>query len=140
MHQPIVILLVEGHPQVREGLARHLQRCPGVQYVLAAPTVVAAERLAPEGGVDLVLYDPRTVPGDAAEALHSLGREGRPVVVLTSSLREDEAHTLRKAGAAAVLFKGAERPALGIWIERASAARGSGGPAVGRASPSPGGR
>ena len=112
MATPITVLLVDGHAGVRVALTERLRQAPGVGAVTATSTLGAAVQLTQEVIPDVVLYDPRTVAGNAADGVRLLGQGGRPVVVLTSSLLEDERAALLRAGAAAVLLKGTAVPAL----------------------------
>ena len=96
------LLIVDGHQGVREGLARRLGR---VCVVTAVDNLDAAERVLYSGAPDAVIVDPKTIVPRADEALARLGRTGRPVIVLTSSLLDEEAEGLRHA-AAAILYKG----------------------------------
>ena len=112
MATPITVLLVDGHAGVRAALADRLCHAPGVGAVTATGTLEAAVQLSQEVIPDVVLYDPRTVAGNGADGVRLLGQGGRPVVVLTSSLLEDERAALLRAGAAAVLLKGTAVPAL----------------------------
>ena len=112
MATPITVLLVDGHAGVRAALTDRLRQAPGVGTVTATSTLEAAGQLAPDVAPDIVLYDPRTVAGDAAQGVRLLGHGGHPVVVLTSSLLEDERMALLRAGAAAVLLKGTAVPTL----------------------------
>jgi DNA-binding NarL/FixJ family response regulator len=112
MATPITVLLVDGHAGVRAALADRLCHAPRVGAVTATSTLEAAVQLARDVAPDVVLYDPRTVAGNAAAGVRLLGQGGRPVVVLTSSLLEDERAALLRAGAAAVLLKGIAVPAL----------------------------
>src|SRR6185312_6879140 len=106
MEAPITLLVVDGHPGVREALARRLRQQPTVGAVTVASTVESALRLARDYTPHIVLYDPRTMVGDACETIHQLAQAGRRVVVFTSSLLEGEAAVLRQAGATALLLKG----------------------------------
>lgn len=106
MSQAMTLLLVDGHAGVRTALATRLRQERAVAGVDVAATLTAGITLAQEQHPDLILYDPRTVPGEAVSTVRQLAQQGRPVVILTSSLRDDEARTLPHAGAAAVLLKG----------------------------------
>jgi DNA-binding NarL/FixJ family response regulator len=96
MSTAITLLIVDGHPGVREALLRRLQHVPGVGAVAAVGSISAGVRPAQEFASDAVIYDPRTVAGDAAEAVRRLAAGGCPVVVLTSSLLEAEAAVLAR--------------------------------------------
>jgi DNA-binding NarL/FixJ family response regulator len=106
MSASITLLIVDGHAGVREALLRRLQHAPGVGAVAAVGSISAGVRLAQEVAPDAVVYDPKTVAGDAAEAIRRLAAGGCPVVVLTSSLLGDEVAVLVGAGAALLLLKG----------------------------------
>ena len=121
------LVLVDGHAGVREALARRLRR---------AYTVTAVDGLAAAGEVlrrlspAAVIVDPRTIAAWSDHALALLGRAGRPVIVLTSSLLEGEEGRLHRAGAAVILLKGCPFAELLARIEAA----------IDEASPVPRGR
>jgi DNA-binding NarL/FixJ family response regulator len=115
MRYTTTLLLVDGHDGVRTVLAAALRRA-GFGVVAEARTVAAALRQAREQAPHLVLFDPRTVQGDALEAIRLLGEEGRHVLVYTSSLLHEE-EALLAAGGARVAFKGMARTALCALIE-----------------------
>jgi DNA-binding NarL/FixJ family response regulator len=123
MSTSITLLIVDGHPGVREALLQRLQHVPGVGTVAAVGNIGAGVRLAQEFAPDAVIYDPKTVAGDAAEAIRQLSAGGCPVVVLTSSLLEDEGAVLARAGAALLLLKGSSIAELVSRIETVVAAR-----------------
>jgi DNA-binding NarL/FixJ family response regulator len=119
----MTLLIVDGHPGVREALLRRLQHVPGVGAVVAVGSISTGVRLAQEFAPDAVVYDPKTVAGNAAEAIRRLAAGRCPVVMLTSSLLEDEAAVLARAGAAAVLLKGSSIAEFVSCIETVVAAR-----------------
>ena len=123
MSTSITLLIVDGHPGVREALLQRLQHVPGVGAVAAVGSISAGVRLAQEFAPDAVIYDPKTVAGDAAEAIRCLAAGVCPVVVLTSSLLADEAAVLARAGAALLLLKGSSIGELISRIETVVAAR-----------------
>ena len=110
MDRPLRLLLVEGHERVRHAFARRLRRISDARLVGAvadcASAIPQATRLAP----DVVLCEPRATGGMAG--LRRLVAAGRPVVVWTSSLTEDEEEHYLRAGVAAVLLKDGDLPAL----------------------------
>lgn len=118
------LLIVDGHPGVREALARRLRQ---------AYTVTAVDGLAAAGEVlrrlspAAVIVDPRTIAALPDDVLALLGLAGRPVIVLTSSLLEGEEGRLHRAGAAAILLKGRPFAELLVRIDAA----------IGEASPVP---
>ena len=97
---------------MREALLCRLQRAPGIQAVAAVGSIELAVRLAQELAPDTVLYDPKTMGGDAVETIGRLAAGGRSVIVLTSSLDEGEETALARAGAAAILLKGSGAAAV----------------------------
>lgn len=117
MGHAMTLLLVDGHAGVRGALAARLRQEAAVGAVTTAATLEAALQLAHAHPPDVVLYDPRTVPGDADNAVRQLARACRRVVILTSSLRPGEAHALPRAGAAALLFKGIATTTLLAHLE-----------------------
>lgn len=119
------LLLVDGHAGVREALARRLAQISPMR-VVAAADLDGAQRALLQHTPAAIVYDPRTVPGDASGILALSAAAGVPVVVLTSSLLEGEAATLRREGAAAVLLKGVEMDTLLAAIENATSASDQG--------------
>ena len=112
------LLIVDGHQGVRDALLRRLRHAPGIQAVAAVGSIELAVRLAQELAPDTVLYDPKTVEGDAVEAIRRLACGGRSVIVLTSSLGEGEETALARAGAAAILLKGSGTAAVRAALAR----------------------
>jgi DNA-binding NarL/FixJ family response regulator len=118
MDSALTVLIVDGHQGVREALLRRLRHAGGIQAVAAVGSIELAARLAQELAPDTVLYDPRTVEGDAVEAIGRLAAGGRSVIVLTSSLGEGEETALVRAGAAAILLKGSGAAAVRAALAR----------------------
>lgn len=113
----ISVLLLDRHQGVREALAQRLRHAPSIGCVATASTLDTALQAARDHAPHVVLYDPRTVAGDAAEAVQRLKQAVGHVIVLTSSLLEDEAAALRRAGVAALVLKGTEISALLTLME-----------------------
>lgn len=120
------LLIVDGHSGVRAALVRRLSQIPGACVVAAVENLDGARQTLEQQAMDAVLYDPRTVAGDAATAVAQLAASGAAVVVLTSSLREGEEDALQRAGAGAVLLKGVSVAAICASVDAAIAARRSG--------------
>jgi DNA-binding NarL/FixJ family response regulator len=118
MDSTLTLLIVDGHQGVRDALLRRLQHAPGIGAVAAVGSIELAVRLAQELAPDTVLYDPRTVQGDAVEAIGRLAAGGRCVIVLTSSLGKGEEAALVRAGAAAILLKGSGAAAVRAALAR----------------------
>jgi DNA-binding NarL/FixJ family response regulator len=57
MSTSITLLIVDGHPGVRDALRRRLQHVPGVGVVAAVGSTSAGVRLAQEFAPDAVIYD-----------------------------------------------------------------------------------
>ncbi len=106
MRAPLTLLLLDGHPVVRQTLANRLRRHPGVEHVIAAESLPDALRLIAQFKPQLVVCDPRSLELDANSCVRQLSDTGLPVLVLTSSTRNGEAASLRRDGAADVLLKG----------------------------------
>jgi DNA-binding NarL/FixJ family response regulator len=102
------LLVVEGHEGVREALLDHLPRQSLVGAVAMASSVPAALAFLREFHPDAVLCDPRTLKGDPAEIVGRLAKASCPLVILTSSLWDDEERICLNAGAAAVVLKGTD--------------------------------
>ncbi len=116
------LAIVDGHRGVREALAHRLQQIPGIHVVAAVGDMHSALQAVQEHEPDAVIYDPRTVAGEAHEGLAALAAGGRAVLVLTASLLHEEAEALRRAGAADLLLKGVSVAALLAAVEVAVAA------------------
>ncbi|HXT34659.1 MAG TPA: response regulator [Chloroflexota bacterium] len=109
---PLRLLVIDGHESVREALLDHLSRLPLVGSVAAAGSVATALAFLREFRPDLVLYDPRTLQGNPVDIIHRLAETRCPIVVLTSSLWDEEETLCLNAGAAAVVLKGTDLGAL----------------------------
>ncbi len=113
IQSPLRVLLVDGHEAVRDALLDRLSRLSLVGSVAAAGSLPAALAFLREFRPDVVFCDPRNLKGDPEEIVLRLSEASGRVVVLTSSLRDDEPVAFRAAGAAAVLLKGAN---LGTFL------------------------
>ncbi len=123
MAPPVNILLVEGHPTVREALAKRLCRDSRVRVLAATGRLFAAEKLAAELLPDAVLCDPRSVDDSPATVVRAFAGTGYPVVVLTTTVHNDEEVCLKGAGAAAVLLKGCSINAVYTALAAAAASQ-----------------
>lgn len=110
--QAITLLLVEGHPGVRDALATRLRRASGIGTVHVAPNLQAGTLMVEEHAPQLVLVDPRSVGVDPVAVVQRLTGEHRRVVVFTSSLLQEEEAALLRVGCAAIAYKGVEFAAL----------------------------
>jgi DNA-binding NarL/FixJ family response regulator len=118
MTTPLKLLLVDGHYLVRQTLAERLRRHPGVGRVVTTECLAAAIGLIAQIKPDLVICDPRTLGQEADACVRQLSAAGPPILVLTSSIRNDELTALRQAGAVEVMLKGVGIPILLGNIER----------------------
>jgi DNA-binding NarL/FixJ family response regulator len=109
---PLRLLVVDGHESVRAALLDHLSRLPLVGSLAAASSVSTALAFLREFRPDLVLCDPRTLQGNPADIIGRLAEAPCPLVVLTSSLWDEEELLCRNAGAAAAVLKGTDLGAL----------------------------
>jgi DNA-binding response OmpR family regulator len=110
------ILLVDGHAGVREALAHRMRHACAVTAVESMERATEVLRhLSPAA----VIVDPKTVAADVDDVLSLLRRADRPLIVLTSSLGENEEARLRRAGVTAVLYKGAPFAEVLAQIEAA---------------------
>lgn len=105
MDKQRTVLIVDGHAGVREALSQRLTRLSGVRAIAVADLDGAQQELS-RSALEAILYDPRTVQGEAQANLELLAASGVPIVVLTSSLRNGEAEAFLRAGAAAMMLKG----------------------------------
>lgn len=120
------LLIVDGHAGVREALARRLAQLSPMR-VIAAADLDGAQWALVRHAPAAIVYDPKTVQGNAPRVLAQLVATGVPIVVLTSSLLEGEAAMLRREGAAAVLLKGVGMTTLLAAIESVKSARSASG-------------
>ena len=109
---PLRVLLVDGHPGVRAALLAMLDRAAIVGSVAAVGNVSAALAFLRELRPDIVVCDPRTLPGRPTDIVTRLSGFGCPLVVHTSSVDEGDASAWERAGAAAVLLKGGKLSSL----------------------------
>jgi CheY-like chemotaxis protein len=110
------LLVVDGHAEVRQALARRLRRVPGIGSVHTAGTLREAVVLARAHTPHVAICDPRTVGGDSAGVVRRICREVGHVLVYSTSLPDHERQVLLRAGAAAVLLKGSETAHLLVAV------------------------
>jgi len=99
------LLIVDEHAQVRLALSERLRRLPGTVVLGAVPDVASAVPLVHTLQPDIVLFEPKSAGHSQQEGLKPLLAAGRPVVVWTSWLGDDDVDTFLRAGARAVLLK-----------------------------------
>ena len=103
--QPLTLVLVEGHEQIRFALATRMARLPHVRLLAAVGDVESAVPVIAALRPDVVLFEPKTMRRHAVTALQALRATECPVVIWTASLVDGEADMLRSNGATAVLLK-----------------------------------
>ena len=105
--QPINVFLVDDHGMFREGLARILEKEPGLRVVGQAESATQALSRLPASGATMVLLDVDLGPERALDFTNGARRlkfEGK-ILVLTAGLSGPEAVQLVQAGVAGILHK-----------------------------------
>ncbi|HSV73430.1 MAG TPA: response regulator transcription factor, partial [Chthonomonadales bacterium] len=121
----IGVALADGHALVRQALCALLRNRAGLYVVVEAGSVTEAMASASVAPVDLVVYDPCTVPDGGREAMGRICR-GAPalrLVVLTGDSRESSVRDALCAGARAYALKSSGLDALLTALREASAGR-----------------
>ena len=104
----VTILIIDGHPDVRDLLARRLDGQPGLRVVAkTSDPIVGAER-AHDWQPHVILADFRLAGKDRAETCRWLGQvhPGSKLVLLASYFRVGEELKCLQAGASKCLLKG----------------------------------
>jgi two-component system, NarL family, nitrate/nitrite response regulator NarL len=107
MTNPIRTAIVDDHPLFREGVAKLLERTPGVEMVADGSTGADAVRIAHELLPDVLLLDLK-LPDDGAAAASTIVREHPRVriVILTASDCDRDAAAMLQLGVHGYLLKG----------------------------------
>lgn len=123
---PIRVMIIESHSQVRRALAGRLRTAPQVEVVGisadAGDGVAQAFELEP----DVVLLDAKaakTQPDGLVQVLKNLGRHRANVIVLATYTDEADRALVLRAGARRYLLKDVESKALLQAIQEAAAGR-----------------
>jgi DNA-binding NarL/FixJ family response regulator len=125
VERPVTVVIVDGNPGTRAGLARRLMQVPGISVVAEGGDEEEAVRVVGERRPDGVVADvPRMAP-DAGAFLGRLMRAAPEagIVVLTAYLTERERSDLVQAGARALLLKEIDSGALARAIETVAGRR-----------------
>ena len=125
MERPVTVVIVDGNPGTRAGLARRLMQVPGISVVAEGRDEEEAVRVVGERRPDVVVAD---VPRMAPDAAAFLGRiaQAAPeagIVVLTAYLTARARSDLMRAGARALLLKEIDSGALTRAIETVAGRR-----------------
>jgi two-component system nitrate/nitrite response regulator NarL len=104
---PIRILIVDDHAMFREGIARMLEREPGMQVVGQTALASEALELAVSGDANLVLLDVDLGPERGMDFIahaRQRGYTGR-ILVVTAGISDREAVQLIQAGVGGIIHK-----------------------------------
>jgi two-component system nitrate/nitrite response regulator NarL len=105
----IRLLIVEGHPAVRQALAERLGSCTTIEVVGAADDFVTGQRLARALRPDVILLELKISGPTAPAAIFALAAEAHEwpvgIIVLTSYTDAEERAAALKAGARRYLLK-----------------------------------
>jgi DNA-binding NarL/FixJ family response regulator len=102
----ILVLIVDDHPIVREGVTAVLDREPDIKVVGTAGTVHEGLRVAAALHPDVVLLDLKLPDADGVESVASFARESSGVLMFTAFDADDEVYRAIRAGARGYLLKG----------------------------------
>ena len=119
----INVLLVDDHAMFREGLARVLEKEPGIKVVGQSSTCSEALGLLTKSGASMVLLDVDLGPERALDFIveaKKLAFDGQ-ILVVTAGVSGPEAVQLVQAGVAGILHKHHSTEALCKTIRRVAA-------------------
>ena len=119
----INVLLVDDHAMFREGLARVLEKEPGIKVVGQSATCAEALGLLTKSGVSMVLLDVDLGPERALDFIVEAKKrefDGQ-ILVVTAGVSGPEAVQLVQAGVAGILHKHHSTEALCKTIRRVAA-------------------
>jgi NarL family two-component system response regulator LiaR len=125
--EPIMVLIVDDHPMVRQGLRTFLSTCADIQVVGEASSGHEAVDRCILGCPDVVLMD-MMMPGMDGAVVTGLIKEVCPqsqVIVLTSFVEPEMVKRALEAGAISYLLKDAGPEKLVEAIRQAHAGRGT---------------
>jgi two-component system nitrate/nitrite response regulator NarL len=114
------VLLLDDHGMFREGLARVLEKEPGINVVAQAATCAGALPLLSESGASMVLLDVDLGPERALDFIVEARKRGfaGQILVVTAGVSGPEAVQLVQAGVAGILHKHHSTEALLKTISR----------------------
>ena len=117
------VLLLDDHGMFREGLARVLEKEPGINVVAQAATCAGALPLLSESGASMVLLDVDLGPERALDFIVEARKRGfaGQILVVTAGVSGPEAVQLVQAGVAGILHKHHSTEALLKTIRRVAA-------------------
>jgi two-component system, NarL family, response regulator NreC len=104
----LIVMLVDDHRILRQGLAGLLKEEPGIEVLAEAENGVEALNLARELRPDVIIMDVNLPGMNGIEATRIIAREMPHVNIIGLSMHyeEDVAWAMREAGAKAYLTKG----------------------------------
>ena len=107
MTEPISVVIVDDHAEVRSGLRAYLASQPGFNVVGEAASGEEAISLATKHIPDVMLMDLLLPTFDGVEATREIKRisPGTQIIVLTSSYDDEQIFSALKAGASGCIFK-----------------------------------
>jgi DNA-binding NarL/FixJ family response regulator len=127
-----MVLIVDDHPVVRDGLRGMFDASPDFEVLGEAGDGVEGARLAGELRPDVVLMDLRMPGGSGVEAIAEITGRGLPCKVLVLTTYDTDSDTLPaiEAGATGYLLKDAPRDELFVAVRAAAEGRAVLSPAV----------
>ena len=107
MVQTINLLMVDDHAMFREGLARVLEKEPGIKIVGQSSSSTEALRILDSSGATMVLLDVDLGPEKALDFVTEARRKGfgGQILVVTAGASDQEALQLIQSGVAGILHK-----------------------------------
>jgi two-component system nitrate/nitrite response regulator NarL len=105
--QTINLLLLDDHAMFRQGLARVLEKEPGIKIVAQCSTSAQALEILPKSGATMVLLDVDLGPERALDFVTQAKKKGfaGQILVVTAGVSGQEAVQLVQAGVAGILHK-----------------------------------
>ena len=105
--QPINLLLLDDHAMFRQGLARVLEKEPGIKIVGQCSTSAQALEVLSKSGATMVLLDVDLGPERALDFVTQAKKKGfaGQILVVTAGVSGQEAVQLVQAGVAGILHK-----------------------------------
>jgi DNA-binding NarL/FixJ family response regulator len=106
MTNPIRIAIVDDHPLFREGVAKLLERTPGIEIVAAGSTAAEAVNIVRRLLPDVLVLDLK-LPDDSVEAASTIVREhpGVRIIILTASDCNSDVAAMLQLGVHGYLLK-----------------------------------
>ena len=121
--QTINLLLLDDHEMFRQGLARVLEKEPGLKVVAQCSTLAQALEVLKKSGANMVLLDVDLGPERALDFVTRAKKNGfeGQILVVTAGISGQQAVQLVQAGVAGILHKQRSTEALCDAIRQVSA-------------------